>query len=63
MYRNLKPNKYNIIYFNATTMTSLGFIIVGIPAPLFESLGGGRGGVQIFLLERGDKPVNGGEGG
>ena len=53
MYRNLKPNKYNIIYFNATTMTSLGFIIVGIPAPLFESLGGGEGGSTNVFARKG----------
>ena len=29
MYMNLKPNKHKIISFNTTTMTSLGFIIVG----------------------------------
>ena len=33
MYMNLKPNKHKI-YFNTTTMTSLGFIIVGTPPSL-----------------------------
>ena len=33
MYMNLKPNKHKIIYFNTTTMTSLGFIIVRTPLP------------------------------
>ena len=59
---NLKPNKHKIS-FN-TTMTSLGFIIVGTPPllnggydlPKIESVDG----VQNFLLERGDKPVKGG---
>ena len=32
MYMNLKPNKHKIS-FNITTMTSLGFIIVGTPPP------------------------------
>ena len=55
MYMNLKPNKHKIISFNTTTMTSLGFIIVGTPYPTpptplikggyhllkIESLGGG----------------------
>ena len=31
MYMNLKPNKHKIISFNTTTMTFLGFIIVGTP--------------------------------
>ena len=31
MYMKLKPNKHKIISFNTTTMTSLGFIIVGSP--------------------------------
>ena len=34
MYMNLKPNKHKVISFNTTTMTSLGFIIVGNPPPL-----------------------------
>ena len=46
-------------------MASLGFSKVGTPSlrgggynlPKIESLGGG--GVQIFFLERGDKPVKG----
>ena len=29
MYMNLKPNKHKIISFNTTTMTTLGFVIVG----------------------------------
>ena len=33
MYMNLKPNKHKIISFSTTTMTSLGFIIVGTPPP------------------------------
>ena len=33
MYMNLKPNKLKIVSFNTITMTSLGFIIVGTPAP------------------------------
>ena len=37
---NLKPNKHKIS-FNTTTMTSLGFIIVGTPPPLLK--GGGVG--------------------
>ena len=68
MYINVKPNKHQVISFNTTTMTSLGFIIVGTPPPPFikergrtfqkiESLGEG---VHHFLLERGDKPVQGG---
>ena len=48
---NLKPNKHKIISFNTTTMTSLGFIIVGDLS---------LGTVRHFLLERGDKPVKGG---
>ena len=52
MYMNLKPNKHKIISFNTTTMTSLGFIIVGTPLA----------GVQFFLLERGDKPLEVGGG-
>ena len=71
MYMNLKPNKHKIISFSTTTMTSLGFIIVGTPPPptalppplkegedlpKIESLEG----IQNFLLERGDKPVKGG---
>ena len=32
MYMNLKPNKHEIS-FNTTTMTSLGFIMVGLPPP------------------------------
>ena len=40
MYMNLKPNKHRTMYFKTTTMTSLGFIIVGPPNPLFK--GGGR---------------------
>ena len=67
MYMNLKPNKHKIIPFNRTTMTSLGFIIIGTPSPLIkggydlpkiESLGGGV--VQNVLVERRDKPVKGG---
>ena len=60
MYMNLKPNKHKIISFN-TTMTFLGFIIVGTPPsppapfPTIESLEG----VRNVLLERGDKPVKG----
>ena len=59
MYMNLKPNKHRIISFNTRTMTSLGFIIVGTfpPPPILKGEGQG---VQIFLLERGDKPVKGG---
>ena len=64
MHMNLKPNKHKIISFNTTTMTSLGFIIVGTPPPPWVgpsknavTLGGG---VQNFLLERGDKPLKGG---
>ena len=34
MYMNLKPNKHKIIPFNTTTMTLLGFIIVGTPPPI-----------------------------
>ena len=41
MYMNLKPNKHKIISFNTTTMTSLGFIIVGLPS-LIKGGGGGR---------------------
>ena len=41
MYMNLKPNKHEIIYFNTTTMTSLGFIIGGTAPPLLK--GGGVG--------------------
>ena len=40
MYINLKPNKQKVISFNTTTMTSLGFIIVGTlppPPPLLKS--------------------------
>ena len=33
MYMNLEPNKHKIIYFNTTTMTSLGFIIDGRNPP------------------------------
>ena len=42
---NLKPNKHEIISFNTTTMTSLGFIIVGPPPPPppFLLKGGGIG--------------------
>ena len=36
MYMNLKPNKHKIIPFNRTTMTSLGFIIIGTPSPLIK---------------------------
>ena len=58
MYMNLKPNKHEIS-FNTTTMTSLGFIIVGNLPPLVknlpktESLGGGttfftrKGGINL----------------
>ena len=31
MYINLKPNQHKRISFNTTTMTSLGFVIVGRP--------------------------------
>ena len=65
---NLRPNKHKIIYFNTAAMTSLGFIIVG--NLLKGGVGGGGrtfqklshlgGGVQHFLLERGDKSVKGG---
>ena len=62
MYMNLKPNKHKIISFKTTTMTSLGFIIVGTPPPPpYPLLKGGRtfrklshlGGYEMFLLERG----------
>ena len=61
---NLKPNKHKIISFNATTMTSLGFIIVATfpsphPSPLLKG-GGGWGRVQIFCSKGGDKTVKGG---
>ena len=59
MYMNLKPSKHKIISFNTTTMTSLGFIMVGNP-PSPPLKGGGRTfgklshlGVRNFLLERG----------
>ena len=67
MYMNLKPKKHKIISFNTTTMTSLGIIMVGLPptttllkvgARTFQKLSH-LGGVQNFLLERGDKPVKG----
>ena len=69
MYMNLKPSKYKIISFNTTTMTSLGFIVVGTPPPHPHPLL--KGGVGLsknwvtwgnFFLERGDKPVKGGGG-
>ena len=43
MYMNLKPNKHKIS-FNITTMTSLGFIIVGTPPPPQTPLIKGRVG-------------------
>ena len=43
MCKNLKPNKHKIISFNTTTMTSLGFIIVGTPPPPPPLLKGGVG--------------------
>ena len=54
MYMNVKPNKHKIIFFNTTTMTSLGFIIVGTPSPSLK--GGGKtlqklshlGGTKFF---------------
>ena len=57
---NLKPNEHKIISFNTTTMTSLGFIIVGtLPPPLIK--GGDRtfaklshlGGVDFFARKGG----------
>ena len=71
MYMNLKPNKHKIISFNTTTVTSLGFIIVGTPTPIPLLLKGGRtfrklshcvGGYEIFLLERGINLYKGGGG-
>ena len=58
MDMNLKPNKHKIIYFNTTTMASLGFIIVVTSPPSLIKREGW--GVQNFLLEREDKPVKGG---
>ena len=58
---NLKPNKHKIISFNTTTMTSLGFIIVGtLPPPLIKG-GGDRtfaklshlGGANFFARKGG----------
>ena len=63
MYMNLKPNKHKIISLNTTTMTSLGFIIVGTPPPFPPLLKGrGRtfqkwshleGGMTFFARKRG----------
>ena len=51
---NLKPNKHKIISFNTTTMTSLGFIIVGnfpsTPPPLLK---GCVGGTKFFARKWG----------
>ena len=66
MNMNLKPNKHKIISFNTTTMTSLGFIIVGPPPLLkgegrtFRKLSHLGGGGTKFLLEMEDKLVRGG---
>ena len=64
---NLKPNKHKRISFNTTTMTSLGFIIVGNPPPPLLLKGGGRtfrklshlgeGGGFKFFARKGDKSV------
>ena len=57
MYMNLKPNKRKIISFNTTTMTSLGFIMVGLPptttllkvgARTFQKLSHLGGGTKFF---------------
>ena len=62
MHMNLKPNKHKIISFNTTTMTSLGFIIVGTPPlhpPLlkgdriFQKLSHLEGGTKFFAKKGG----------
>ena len=62
MYMNLKLNKHKIIYFITTTMTSLGFIIVGNPPlPLVKGRGVGPsencvtwgGGTKFFARKGG----------
>ena len=51
MCMNLKPNKHKIISFNTTTMTSLGFIIVVTPPPLYKR--GVEGGTKFFARKWG----------
>ena len=52
MYMNLKPNQHKRMFFNTTTMTSLGFMrgCLKFLAPPLKFRGGGGGGGGGGLL-------------